>query len=252
MHRDGLNKVMDVAVMSSSGSAPLEDSADMSGTGSVLASVSDRYQTIPLPESHAHFPGQPYSVSVLKVGYCLPQPDGTFRADGTITLITGPKIILVDTGGPWDRDFLLVSLKERGLEPGDINLVVGTHGHSDHIGNLGLFPTALTIVGYDISEGDTYRPNRLAEGLAYTVDEHIYVVPSPGHTGQDVSVQVKGTSSGTVLVAGDLFECCSDGDSWRDLSLNTAVQEVSRQRALRTADVIIPGHGPPFRVLRNQ
>ncbi|XP_035004065.1 metallo-beta-lactamase domain-containing protein 1 isoform X1 [Hippoglossus stenolepis] len=255
---------MEVAVMCSSGSAPLEDSADMSGTGSVLVSVSDRYQTIPLPEPHAHFPGQPYSVSVLKVGYCLPQPDGTFRADGTITLITGPKIILVDTGGPWDRDFLLTTLKERGLDPGDINLVVGTHGHSDHIGNLGLFPTALTIVGYDISEGDTYRPNRLAQGHAYTVDEHvsvtsslktcalkIYVVPSPGHTGQDVSVQVKGTTAGTVLVAGDLFECCSDGDSWRDLSMNTAVQEVSRQRALRTADVIIPGHGPPFRVLRN-
>lgn len=79
----------------------------------------------------------------------------------------------------------------------------------------------------------------------------VTVVPSPGHTGQDVSVQVTETSVGTVLVAGDLFECCSDEDSWRDLSMNTAVQEVNRQEALRTADVIIPGHGLPFRVLRN-
>lgn len=78
----------------------------------------------------------------------------------------------------------------------------------------------------------------------------VSVVPCPGHTGQDVSVQVTGTSVGTVLVAGDLFECCSDEDSWRDLSMDTAVQQVSRQQALRTADVIIPGHGLPFRVLR--
>ncbi|XP_049424867.1 metallo-beta-lactamase domain-containing protein 1 isoform X2 [Epinephelus fuscoguttatus] len=219
----------------------------MSGTDSSVAC--GQFQTVPLSE--LDFPGQPYSVTVLKAGYCLPQTDGTFRADGTITLITGPRTILVDTGGPWDRDFLLTTLKERGLEPGDVNVVVGTHGHSDHVGNLSVFPAAVMIVGYDVSEGDTYRPNQLAEGQAYSIDKQVTVVPSPGHTGQDVSVQVTETSVGTVLVAGDLFECCSDEDSWRDLSMNTAVQEVNRQEALRTADVIIPGHGLPFRVLRN-
>ncbi|XP_070710979.1 metallo-beta-lactamase domain-containing protein 1 [Pempheris klunzingeri] len=213
--------------------------------------VCGHFLTASLSQSQVDFPGDPYSVSVLKVGYCLPQTDGTFTADGTITLITGPRTVLVDTGGPWDRDFLLMALKQRGLDPGDINVVVGTHGHSDHIGNLSLFPTAVIIVGYDISEGDTYRPNKLAEGHAYPIDEYVSVVPSPGHTGQDVSVQVKGTSAGTVLVAGDLFECCSDEDSWRDLSMNTAVQEANRQKALSTADVIIPGHGLPFRVLRS-
>lgn len=77
------------------------------------------------------------------------------------------------------------------------------------------------------------------------------VVPTPGHTGQDVSVQVKGASVGTLLVAGDLFESCADEDSWRELSINTAVQEIHRQEALRTADVIIPGHGSPFRVIKS-
>ncbi|XP_005807998.1 metallo-beta-lactamase domain-containing protein 1 isoform X2 [Xiphophorus maculatus] len=215
-----------------------------------MAAVCGQYQKVCLSETQLDFPGQPYSVSVLKVGYCVPQTDGSFRADGTITLIRGVMDILVDTGGPWDREFLLQSLKRRGLEPGDLQLVVGTHGHSDHIGNLNLFPSALTIVGYDISEGDIYRPNQLAEGQIYTVDDHVCVVPTPGHTGQDVSVQVKGTSVGTVLVAGDLFEGWSDDNSWKDLSMNSAVQEVSRQKALNTADVIIPGHGLPFRVLR--
>lgn len=140
-----------------------------------MAAVCGQYQRVCLSETQLDFPGQPYSVSVLKVGYCVPQTDGSFRADGTITLIRGVMDILVDTGGPWDREFLLQSLKRRGLEPGDLQLVVGTHGHSDHIGNLNLFPSALTIVGYDISEGDIYRPNQLAEGQIYTVDDHVRI-----------------------------------------------------------------------------
>uniref|UniRef100_A0A1A7XSI0 Metallo-beta-lactamase domain-containing protein 1 n=1 Tax=Iconisemion striatum TaxID=60296 RepID=A0A1A7XSI0_9TELE len=208
------------------------------------------YQRQCLSETQLDFPGLPYSVSVLKVGYCSPQTDGTFRADGTISLITGIRTILVDTGGSWDREFLLRALEDRGLRPGDIGLVVATHGHSDHIGNLNLFPSAQTIVGFDISEGDRYRPNQLAQGQNYSVDEHVSVIPTPGHTGQDVSVQVLGTSAGTVLVAGDLFESWSDEDTWRDLSLDCAVQEVNRHKALCTADVIIPGHGLPFRVVR--
>ncbi|XP_030635064.1 metallo-beta-lactamase domain-containing protein 1 [Chanos chanos] len=194
--------------------------------------------------------GDPYSVSVLKVGYCSPQPDGSTRADGSISLLTGPKVILVDTGGPWDQDFLLSKLKEKGLSPTDVTIVIGTHGHSDHVGNLGMFPHATIVVGSDISEGDRYLPNRLTEGQPYPIDNNVSIVPTPGHTGRDVSVLVKGTSAGTVLVAGDLFECCNDEDSWRELSENPEVQEVSRQEALRTADVIIPGHGPLFRVYR--
>ncbi|XP_067117928.1 metallo-beta-lactamase domain-containing protein 1 [Osmerus mordax] len=204
-----------------------------------------------LSETDLDIAGNPYSISVLKVGYCVSQPDGSFRADGTITLLTGPKTVLVDTGGPWDREFLLARLKEKGFEPGDIDVVVGTHGHSDHIGNLGLFPGALVVVGCDISQGDTYLPNQLAEGQRYPVDEYVSLVPTPGHTGRDVSVLVSGTSLGAVLVAGDLFERCADEESWRELSENVTVQEANRQEALRTSDVIIPGHGLPFSIHRN-
>lgn len=79
----------------------------------------------------------------------------------------------------------------------------------------------------------------------------VSVVPTPGHTGQDVSIQVRGLSGGSVLVAGDLFENCDDEDSWQELSMDTALQEVHRQKALHSADIIIPGHGWPFRVLRS-
>lgn len=78
----------------------------------------------------------------------------------------------------------------------------------------------------------------------------VSIIPTPGHMGRDVSVLVKGTSEGTVLLAGDLFERCHDEDSWKELSENPEIQETNRQKALQIADVIIPGHGPLFRVRR--
>jgi len=50
----------------------------------------------------------------------------------------------------------ILALSDRGIRISDITHVVCTHGNSDHVGNLNLFPDALLIVGYDISEGDTY------------------------------------------------------------------------------------------------
>ncbi|XP_056124542.1 metallo-beta-lactamase domain-containing protein 1 [Rhinichthys klamathensis goyatoka] len=210
----------------------------------------DMHRSIRKSESgiNSNISGQPYCVSVLKEGYCTAEPDGSFRADGTISLITGPQNILVDTGGPWDRDFLVEKLKEKGMTPESVAIVVGTHGHSDHVGNLGLFPDAKIIVGCDISVGDRYLPNQLAEGQPHPIDDFVSIIPTPGHMGRDVSVLVKGTSEGTVLVAGDLFERCHDEDSWKELSENPQIQETNRQKALQIADVIIPGHGPLFRV----
>ncbi|XP_048092436.1 metallo-beta-lactamase domain-containing protein 1 [Alosa alosa] len=219
-------------------------------TGKVVSSSCSVRKRV-IADVGSDIPGQPYSISVLKEGYCVSQADGCTRADGTISLLVGPKNILVDTGGPWDRDFLLAQLEKTGLKPDDINIVVGTHGHSDHVGNLGLFPDALIVVGCDISQGDLYLPNELADGQPYLIDDHVSIVPTPGHTGRDVSVLVKDTSVGVVLVAGDLFECCDDEDSWRALSENPEVQEINRKVALQTADVIIPGHGPRFKVHRD-
>lgn len=90
---------------------------------------------------------------------------------------------------------------------------------------------------------------RAAETEIFVVLQ-VSIIPTPGHTGRDVSVLVKGTVVGQVLVAGDLFECCADEDSWRELSENPEVQDGNRQTALTTVDVIIPGHGAPFRVFR--
>ncbi|XP_029862838.1 metallo-beta-lactamase domain-containing protein 1 isoform X2 [Aquila chrysaetos chrysaetos] len=199
--------------------------------------------------------GAPYTLRVLQEGYCCPQPNGAFRADGSVTLVWGgPVTALVDTGGPWDRQRLVSLLAERGLSPDDVTHVVCTHGHSDHVGNINLFPAATLLVGHDLSRGDgCYLPHDLAKGCPYVLHPgRLEVVATPGHTIDHVSVVVRDTSLGTVVVAGDLFEREEDEEEWRASSEDPARQEQSRRRVMAVADVIVPGHGPPFRVFRER
>ncbi|ELK06950.1 metallo-beta-lactamase domain-containing protein 1 [Pteropus alecto] len=243
--------------------------------------MSRRLRTEPLRgELPMRMPGNPYSVVVLLKGYAEPERVGdAVRADGSVTLVLpqawgqagshgelppeggeaktaleaaagGP--ILVDTGGPWAQEALLRALAGQGVAPADVTLVVGTHGHSDHIGNLGLFPGAALLVSHDFClPGGRYLPHGLGEERPLKLGPGLEVWATPGHGGQrDVSVVVAGTALGTVVVAGDVFERDGDKDSWQTLSEDPVAQERSRKRVLGTADVVIPGHGAPFRVIR--
>jgi glyoxylase-like metal-dependent hydrolase (beta-lactamase superfamily II) len=190
-----------------------------------------------------------YEVKILKAGYSLRLGPTQQRADGTITLIKGPKKIIVDTGGPSDRQYLLDGLAREGMRPSDISFVICTHGHSDHAGNNNLFADATFIVSHDISKGDLFTFHDFKSGASYIIDENVEVVPTPGHTSQDISVLVK-TPEGLVAIVGDLFECERDMEDeglWRASSELPAEQERSRARILAAADFIIPGHGDGFR-----
>lgn len=194
-----------------------------------------------------------YKVSVLLVGYGYTDADNRYRADGTCTLISGNgKRILVDTGSPRDKERLLEKLKHHGISPQEINYVVCTHGHVDHVGNLNLFDNAVQMVSHDIlQEQDIYTdlPENFKEGAPYCIDgENIQVVCTPGHTPQDVSVIVRGTEFGTVVVCGDLFEHEDDENLWREFSESPDKHRESRQKVLEIADWIVPGHGKMFKV----
>jgi len=60
-----------------------------------------------------------------------------FRIRGAVSncyLLLGEQPVLVDTGAPGDLKRILAALKENGVEPGQVGLILLTHGHSDHAG----------------------------------------------------------------------------------------------------------------------
>ncbi|XP_017783144.1 PREDICTED: metallo-beta-lactamase domain-containing protein 1 [Nicrophorus vespilloides] len=189
-----------------------------------------------------------YEIIVLFDGYSKNVEEGML-ANCTCTLIKGPKNIIVDTMTAWDGDFLRDALHAQNLQCSDIDYVICSHGHSDHIGCNYLFQNATHIVGHSISHKVTYYDHDFSS-TEYQIDENIKVIATPGHTLQDVSVIVQ-KGNAIYAITGDLFEKeedLEDDTIWRMAgSDDEKLQEFNRKKILGIADYVIPGHGPMFK-----
>jgi glyoxylase-like metal-dependent hydrolase (beta-lactamase superfamily II) len=187
-------------------------------------------------------------VTVLIPGYAVPGSKGRQHCSGTITLVRGAVNAVVDTGLPVQKRQIVRQLARNGLKPADIHYVILTHGHSDHVGNNNLFPDATFVLDSDVSKGDEFSVHSFRNG-AMSLARGIDVIATPGHTDHDLSVVVK-TAAGTVIIVGDLFEHSTDGQdrAWEAWSRDLERQRDSRERVLRMADFIVPGHGCQFPV----
>ncbi|XP_052864263.1 metallo-beta-lactamase domain-containing protein 1 [Anopheles cruzii] len=179
-------------------------------------------------------------------------------ANCTCTLIKGRDCnVIVDTMTPWDGDLLLQRLKEHQLHPDDIDYVVSTHGHSDHLGNNNLFLRAKRhIVGTNISHRNRYYVHDF-KNAPFRLTDDIEVQATPGHTLSCVTVLVAESNTptgdvGRTAIVGDLFERRQDIDDerlWFEAgSEDPRAQRQHRARIAALADCIVPGHGEPFRV----
>ncbi|KAI8767967.1 metallo-beta-lactamase domain-containing protein 1 isoform X2, partial [Biomphalaria glabrata] len=86
--------------------------------------------------------------------------------------------------------------------------------------------------------------------MPFNIDEDVEIWPTPGHTGNDVSVVVKKANLGVLAGVGDLFYCEGDLFSpslWLKKSERPHLQVQSRYTILEMPDFIIPGHGPTFK-----
>lgn len=204
-------------------------------------------------------------------------------ATGTCTLVrSNGTNILFDTLGPWQaqqlKDILANNYK---LHPDNIDYVVCSHSHADHIGNLNLFTNAkLHLVGtcpYRVEEYflDLFEPNgactidisrvnetvgetKMVDVITYQ-DFHIEdnpnlrVTPTLGHTLECVSLIMDNVDKlGKVALVGDLFEreedLTDDGIWIAAGSKNLDLQRANRKKMLNLVDYIVPGHGPMFKV----
>ncbi|KAH7707391.1 hypothetical protein AAVH_25380 [Aphelenchoides avenae] len=203
-------------------------------------------------------PGWSPTVQQIIVGYVryeekdIETVDGRehYPACGSVTLVkVGEKHLLVDCGSPWHKAELVKALHDvGGISTQQVDVLIITHPHSDHCGNVNLFPNAWIVASARSWTDESLKRHNLEQ-----LKDFVRVHSLPGHTRSDISVEVRQRNGNqverTVIIAGDLFENADDhksDDLWKPMSALPFAQEVSRVRVQRLADVIVPGHGPAF------
>lgn len=216
-------------------------------------------------------------IDIITEGYAYMTVDSPvdkqyMKATGSCCLVrSGGLKILFDTMGPWEKDMLLQKIGSLKIHPDDIDILVCSHSHPDHVGNLNLFTKARKhFVGISVYTADLYdlnlfevcgsykyttKHNTEVEVVRYDnykIDQNTYVEPTQGHTAECVSLFVKNCDIyGTVGLVGDLFERqedVTDESIWLAAgSQNMDLQRANRARVYNEVDYILPGHGPLFK-----
>ena len=197
-------------------------------------------------------------VKILSIGEHHKNSEGKLVVHSTIILIKGEKNFIVDAGSFLDKEKIIEGLKQENLTCDDIDYVILTHLHLDHIVNVNLFKNAKILLKF---KGGNEYPGQMhvpASGYlerydlvgAPELDKDVKIILTPGHTPDMISVVVK-TNEGVVVIAGDAFpsEDFQDIAKQPDPLFNDVFQfNESRKKILEIADFIIPGHGDIFKV----
>lgn len=162
-------------------------------------------------------------------------------------------------------------LRERGIEPGEIEYVAISHSHFDHIGQIDQFDGSLWLVHQD--EYDAMFPSGLDTGDSEEAatqfgsfarfsreiftgerdvfgDGSVLIVPAPGHTPGHTILQVDLPETGTVLLSGDLYHRTESRQLRRVPVFNSSLDQTRasmaafEQRAAELNATVIIQHEP--------
>ncbi|XP_054155213.1 metallo-beta-lactamase domain-containing protein 1-like [Oppia nitens] len=197
-------------------------------------------------------------IDVIKEGYSRWLTADTMAANATSVLIRSndnQMNVVFDTLSPWDRQYMIDKLATFGINCDDINALVCSHTHVDHIGNLNLFTKCQHYVGDHVYREDVYQLTPFQDSHCIQLSRDMQIVATPGHTMDSISLVVHNVDKlGTVGLCGDLFECqndLTDESIWISAgSQDVAKQRHHRQVMLSMCDHIMPGHGSVFKVTK--
>lgn len=172
-------------------------------------------------------------------------------------LIDGSARVLIDPGHMRLFGHVESSLEKLGLEIGDIDLVIATHCHPDHVEALKLFEKHGTVfavhemdwrlaremgryLGASL-EFDSYPPGFfLGEGDLAVKDFGFRIIHTPGHSPGSVSLywpEQKALFTGDVIFRGGLGR--TDLPGGHGATLKESIKRLSRLEV----DTLLPGHG---------
>jgi len=136
-------------------------------------------------------------------------------------------------------------LESAGVPPGTVSHLVNTHLHIDHCGCNELFENA-KVYAHSL-ESPPVGVVRVSDRME--ILPGVELVPTPGHTRGCLSVFV--SAEKRYAICGDAIPTKANYENLVPPAIN-----IDAKLALRSlkaiawwAEIIIPGHGPPFEVL---
>ncbi len=190
-------------------------------------------------------------IKVIKPGVLIRTETGIILdARSTVTLIqSNANNILVDTSLKEDRELILQGLSELGLTPFDITIVINTHTHRDHVGNNNIFPSARI---YTHAQGKQL-PNSVkikSFPFHFPQEENLELIETPGHSWDSISVIAK--MEVIYVITGDAIPLKNNYLEWIPPAVHVDVNQAldSMKKIVQIADIIIPGHDSPFKVMK--
>ena len=187
------------------------------------------------------------AVDVLLMGFLERDGDGRVidsetSSSSTLIRCRGHNIV-VDTGSAFMKAGIKTSLKQIGVFPDEVDILILTHNHGDHTGNVGMFPKARILMH---SGDEPFKGAETIDGPEYKVCEGVRIVHTPGHTPGSCSVFVSGDRN--YVITGD---ACPLKDNFLKhipprLNCDESAAMESLRRIEAFADVVVPGHDQPF------
>jgi glyoxylase-like metal-dependent hydrolase (beta-lactamase superfamily II) len=180
------------------------------------------------------------TVHLLHAGYA--RDDG--RVGGTVVLVRdADALIVVDPGMVARRSLILDPLGVLGVAPEAVTHVFLSHHHPDHTVNVALFPNA-EVVDFWARYRDDLWLDHPGDGYELAPNSRLWL--TPGHTEEDASLIVEAEDG--VYAMTHLWWFADRTPEVDPLGVDQAAIERGRARVLGVADIVVPGHGEPFRV----
>jgi glyoxylase-like metal-dependent hydrolase (beta-lactamase superfamily II) len=180
------------------------------------------------------------SVHLLHAGYVR---EGGHVGSSVVLVRDGDALIVADPGMVASRRAIVDPLVALGVTPEAVTHVFLSHHHPDHTVNIALFPNAEVVDFWARYRDDLWLDH---DGDGYRLSPRAQLWLTPGHTEEDATLVVEADDATYALThlwwKGDRTPVVDP------LAWDQAAIERGRERVLAAADIVIPGHGEPFRV----
>jgi N-acyl homoserine lactone hydrolase len=210
-------------------------------------------------------------VSILLNGFSVGSDQGNFSFCGAYLVEATDSggqqhRVLYDSGHAGRRKALQAALAARGLRTSDIDTVVLSHGHWDHIQNVDLFSDTRVLIHadelryLDAPKANDHATPPWTKSLLAFLDVHesgegdeiipgVTVIELPGHTPGSIGLTVE-TADGLAVLTGDAVATAGVLRSGQCSGVFFDIEkaDASVRRVNELADIVYPGHDRPFRV----